>query len=94
MDFTKAIQQATKAGHKLGYSNIDELLSLINGVMTMSPSFDTSALVGCPLNAILDWIMCMPAGFAAFRSPILNAQLKKVLQTWSTFLNSEASAPT
>ncbi len=91
MDFTKAIQQATKAGHKLGYSNIDELLSLINGVMTMSPSFDTSALVGCPLNAILDWIMCMPAGFAAFRSPMLNAQLKKVLQTWSTFLSSEAS---
>lgn len=91
MDFTKAIQQATKAGHKLGYSNIDELLSLINGVMTMSPSFDTSALVGCPLNAILDWIMCMPAGFAAFRSPVLNAQLKKVLQTWSTFLSSEAS---
>jgi phosphatidylserine decarboxylase len=64
---------------------------LINGVMTMSPSFDTSALVGCPLNAILDWIMCAPAGFAAFRSPALNAQLNRVLQTWNKFLNSTKS---
>jgi phosphatidylserine decarboxylase len=91
MDFTLAIEQATAAGHKLGYSNIDELMLLINGVMTMSPSFDTSALVGCPLNAILDWIMCAPAGFAAFRSPALNAQLNRVLQTWNKFLNSTKS---
>ena len=91
MNFTMAIEQATEAGHKLGYSNIDELMQLINGVMTMSPSFDTSALVGCPLNAILDWIMCAPAGFEAFRSPALNAQMKKVLNTWGAFLSSEAS---
>jgi phosphatidylserine decarboxylase len=91
MNFTMAIDQATEAGHKLAYSNIDELMQLINGVMTMSPSFDTSALVGCPLNAILDWIMCAPAGFEAFRSPELNAQMKKVLNTWGIFLSSEAS---
>ena len=91
MDFTVAIEQATNEGHKLGYSNIDQLMILINGVMTMSPSFDHTELVGCPLNAILDWIMCMPAGFAAFRSHELNAQLKKVLQTWNAFLNSSVS---
>lgn len=91
MNFTMAIEQATAEGHDLGYSNIDELMQLINGVMTMSPSFDTSALVGCPLNAILDWIMCVPSGFEAFRSPELNAQLKKVLNTWGDFLNSKDS---
>jgi len=91
MNFTMAIEQATKARHKLGYSNMDELMVLINGVMTTSPSFDKTSLVGCPLNAILDWIMCMPAGFAAFRSPALNAQLKKVLDIWSDFLSSEKS---
>lgn len=91
MNFTMAIEQATAEGHDLGYSTIDELMQLINGVMTMSPAFDTSALVGCPLNAILDWIMCVPSGFEAFRSPLLNAQLKKVLNTWGDFLNSEAS---
>lgn len=91
MNFTMAIEQANGSGCNLGYSNIDELMQLVNGVMTMAPSFDTSALVGCPLNAILDWIMCVPAGFEAFRSPELNAQMKKVLNTWGTFLNSEAS---
>jgi len=91
MDFTMAIEQAMSAGHKLGYTNIDELMLLINGVMTMSPSFDTSALVGCPLNAILDWIMCAPSGFAAFRSPVLNAQLNRVLQSWNKFLSSTKS---
>jgi phosphatidylserine decarboxylase len=91
MNFTMAIEQATEEGHELGYSTIDELIQLINGVMTMAPSFDTSALVGCPLNAILDWIMCVPSGFEAFRSPELNIQLKKVLNTWGDFLSSEAS---
>lgn len=91
MNFTLAIEQATRSKHKLGYSNIDELLQLINGVMTMSPSFDKTSLVGCPLNALLDWIMCAPAGFAAFRSPVLNEQLNKVLQRWSDFLCSEDS---
>jgi phosphatidylserine decarboxylase len=91
MNFTMAIEQATAEGHELRYSTIEELMQLINGVMTLSPSFDTSALVGCPLNAILDWIMCVPSGFEAFRSPELNAQMKKVLNTWGTFLDSEAS---
>jgi phosphatidylserine decarboxylase len=91
MYFTQAINQALDAGYDLGYSTIDELIGLINGVMTYAPPFSTTDLVGCPLNALLDWPMCMPAGFALFRSSALNAQLKRVLNFWCGFLSSPDS---
>jgi phosphatidylserine decarboxylase len=91
MDFTMAIEQAQEEKHELGYSDIDGLMDAINRVMTMSPSFDHSELVGCPINALLDWLMCVPAGYAVFRDPALNAQFKRVLQSWNVFLNSAAS---
>ena len=91
MYFNQAINQALHAGYALGYSTTDELISLINGVMTYAPPYSTSELVGCPLNALLDWPMCMPAGFALFRSPALNAQLKRVLNFWCSFLSSPDS---
>ncbi len=91
MEFTMSIEQALEAGHQMAYSDIDGLMVLINDVMTMSPSFDHTELVGCPLNALLDWIMCTPAGYAAFRSHALNAQLQKILQVWGKFLSSPES---
>jgi phosphatidylserine decarboxylase len=47
--------------------------------------------VGAPLNAVLDFMMDTPAGFAAFRDPIINAMLKKILSAWCAFLCSPAS---
>jgi phosphatidylserine decarboxylase len=91
MYFTQAIEQAIAAGHDLGYRTIDELMALIDVIMTYAPPFDTTELVGCPLNALLDWPMCMPAGFPLFRSPALNAKLKAVLQYWCDFLSGPDS---
>ena len=72
-------------------ASVEQLLSLLNAVLTHAPEFDTSALVGCPLNAILDWSMGTPAGFAAFRHPAINAMLQKIMNVWCEFLRSEAS---
>lgn len=91
MYFTQAIEQAVKAGFHLGYENINELICCINEIMIYAPPFSTSELVGCPLNALLDWLMCMPAGFALFRLPELNIQLKRVLNFWCHFLKSPQS---
>lgn len=71
--------------------SVEQMLSLLNALLTHAPEFDTTALVGCPFNAILDWSMGTPAGFAAFRYPAINAMLKKILDAWCEFLNSEAS---
>ncbi|WP_137936488.1 phosphatidylserine decarboxylase family protein [Chitinivorax sp. B] len=91
MGFTNAINQALAADFDLGYQSIDELVLMINQVITMSSPFSTSELVGCPLNALLDWPMCMPAGFALFREPALNAQLQKILNSWCVYLSSADS---
>lgn len=44
-----------------------------------------------PLNAILDWTMGTPAGFAAYRDPRINNMLKKILDAWCEFLSSSDS---
>ena len=91
MGFTQAIDEALARGYQLGYTNVDELMVLINHVMTYAPPFSNSDLVGCPLNALLDWPMCMPSGFALFRMPALNAQLKRVLNFWCSYLSGPYS---
>lgn len=71
--------------------SVDQMLCLINDVLTEAPGYDESVLVGAPLNAILDWSMGTPAGFAAFRDEKINAMLRKILDAWCQFLNSRES---
>ena len=68
----------------------DQLLRLINEVLTMAPEFGDQA-VTLPLGAILDWTMGTTAGFAAYRDPRVNTILKKILCAWCDFLNSADS---
>lgn len=70
--------------------DVPQLLRLINEVLTMAPEFGENA-VTLPLNAILDWTMGTPAGFAAYRDPRINAILKKILNAWCEFLSSADS---
>jgi phosphatidylserine decarboxylase len=48
-------------------------------------------MVGCPINAILDFPMITPAGLAAFVMPKVNVMICKVLNAWAQYLNSEDS---
>ena len=75
----------------LHYATIEELMQLINALMDYAPPFDTTELVGCPINALLDLPMCVPAGFAFFQFPQVNAGIKAVLDYWSGFLDSPRS---
>jgi phosphatidylserine decarboxylase len=67
------------------------MIQLINGILGTAPTYNRTGLVGFPINAILDWPMNTPAGEVAFLNPALNAQFKKILDTWAAFLNSPAS---
>lgn len=91
MDLTRAIRDAQQAGFDLGYTSIDELMLLVDYLMTYAPPFSEESLIHCPLNALLDWPMCMPSGYALFRDPALNAQLKRVLTVWCGFLSGPHS---
>jgi phosphatidylserine decarboxylase len=68
-----------------------QMLELLNTIMTQAPEYDQSALVGCPINTILDWSMGTAAGMAAFLNQRVSAQLKKVLNAWAQFLRSSDS---
>lgn len=71
--------------------SVEQMLELINAVLTEAPEFNTTELVGAPLNAILDWAMGTPAGFAAFRDERINGMFRRILRAWAEFLDSPDS---
>ena len=72
--------------------NYETMLLLINHILTTAPTYNETGLVGFPINAILDWPMGTPGGFAAFLNDKVNLRLKKILDKWSRFLASPQSA--
>lgn len=67
------------------------MLQLMNEIMTTGSEYNTTELVGFPINAILNWPMATTAGFAAFLNDKVNAQFKKILNEWARFLGSKDS---
>jgi len=89
---TQMIAQVPDAMNRTTHlTSLDQLLLLINELLTQAPTYNATDLVGVPLNAILDGAMGTPAGFAAFRNDAINAMLKKILTVWRQFLSSPAS---
>ena len=68
-----------------------QMLVVMNHVLTRAPDFNTTGMVGFPINAILDFPMITAAGLAAFTMPEVNAVLRKYLDTWKSYLDSPAS---
>jgi len=93
MYFTRMISEVPRTSKYRArhLDSIEQLLGLLNAVLTYVPEFEDSAYVGCPLDAILDWGMGTSAGFAAFRHPTINAMFKKIIAVWCEYLTSEAS---
>ncbi|HUS21992.1 MAG TPA: phophatidylserine decarboxylase associated domain-containing protein, partial [Aeromicrobium sp.] len=79
-----------KAYTKRHLESVDQLLRLIDEVLTMAPEFGEQS-VTIPLGAILDWTTGTASGFAFYRDPRVNAMLKKILTVWSEFLSSPSS---
>lgn len=91
MNLSRAIDEALHAGFDLGYSTIDELMTIVDYLTTYAPPFNASVPIATPLNLVLDWPMCMPSGYAVFRDPAFNAQLRNVLSFWCGFLSGPHS---
>lgn len=94
MLFTAMLVQAPYAKDPTGQPQVrtvDKMLALFNAIMTKAPEWNDTGLVGFPINAILDWAMGTQAGFAAFLNDAVNAQFKKMLNEWGTFLRSADS---
>ncbi|MDB2385629.1 phosphatidylserine decarboxylase family protein [Polaribacter sp.] len=70
----------------------NQMLDLINAIMSQPPEYNNTGLVGFPINAILDWSMGTVAGYIAFIDPQVNDKFKAILQYWGDFLTSNTSA--
>jgi phosphatidylserine decarboxylase len=71
--------------------NYHQMLVVINHVLTTAPTYNTTGMVGFPINAILDFPMITPAGLAAFTMEKVNSMFRKVLSVWTQFLDSQDS---
>ena len=65
---------------------VDEMLSMINSAIQRPPDFDETALVACPINAILAHAMTTYEGSSVFLDERVNAQLKNILNYWGKYL--------
>jgi len=66
-------------------------ISLLNCIMTYTPEYSDDALVGFPINALINWPMATTAGFACFLNDKVNKAFKLILNYWGEFLKSPAS---
>lgn len=93
MGVTRMIDQVPpgRAYRTRHVDNVEELLQLIDAVLTVAPEYGDSTMVMLPLAAILDWTMATPAGYAVYRDPRMNRFLHDVLGVWSDFLSGPDS---
>lgn len=72
------------------------MCQVLNYLLTCAPAWThrdyVSGTVGLPFNAIFDWPMGTPSGWAAFLDPTVNEHLKEILNHWGTYLQTPASA--
>lgn len=74
------------------FRDYHELLLVLNRLIQRAPEFNTTGLVGTPINAVLDYPMGTRAGYVLFNDPRVNAKMKGILDYWGRYLQSEDSS--
>eukprot|EP01130_Rhizamoeba_saxonica_P012055 TRINITY_DN5044_c0_g1_i1.p1 TRINITY_DN5044_c0_g1~~TRINITY_DN5044_c0_g1_i1.p1 ORF type:complete len:445 (+),score=120.67 TRINITY_DN5044_c0_g1_i1:33-1367(+) len=69
----------------------DMFFEMLNEIVTTSPAFNDTVMVGTPMNGLLAVSMATEAGVALFHDTLFNAEFKKVLDSWNVFLKSAES---
>lgn len=96
-DFVLTLDQATQEqirdqdGDVLWIPDYDTFFDMLNEIITTSPSFNTTAQVGTPMNGMMAIGMATEAGLALFHDTTFNQQFRTVLNAWNAFLKSPAS---
>ena len=85
--------------------NFAEFLKLLNALMQTAPPcyqkytdkdhdahFSAAGMIGFPINALIDWPMATKSGYAFFSNSLVNQQFKRILDVWTEFVKSPASA--
>lgn len=78
-------------GDAVWIDGYDGFFETLNEIITTSPAFNETMMVGTPMNGFLAVSMATEAGLALFHDTTFNQQFKKVLDAWNTFLKSAKS---
>ncbi len=95
--FVQTLDKETKEtikdtdGDVLWIKDYDSLFEILNEIITTSPSFNRTLMVGTPMNGLLSVSMATDAGLALFHDTTFNLQFRKVLNAWNAFLKSRES---
>ncbi|WP_276804458.1 phosphatidylserine decarboxylase family protein [Lactobacillus hominis] len=68
-----------------------QMLLMLNRIIQRAPEFNTTGLVGTPINAIFDYPMATKAGYVFFMNPQVNMKLRNILDYWGKYLKTEDS---
>lgn len=83
------------AGHHQ-IKDYGHLCQVLNYLLSAAPEWAhrdyAAGTVGLPFNAMFDWPMGTPSGWAVFLDPIVNQHLKAILNAWGSYLQSPSSA--
>ncbi|KAL8788294.1 MAG: hypothetical protein Q9195_007350 [Heterodermia aff. obscurata] len=74
-----------------GLRNYQDMLEKLNVIIQHAPTYTSSLWAGFPINYEFREVMCTESGREAFLNEKVNAQLKKILNEWSSFLDSTDS---
>ncbi len=80
-----------KDGDVLWIDGYDSFFEILNEIVTTSPSFNNTEMVGTPMNGLLAISMATEAGLALFHDTTFNLQFKKVLNAWNSYLKRSDS---
>ena len=69
-----------------------DMLEALDVIIQQAPAYTTSWAAGFPINYEFREVMCTESGRVAFLNEKVNAQLRKILNAWSSFLDSSGSA--
>ena len=71
--------------------NYKQMLLMLNRIIQRALEFNTTGLVGTPINAILDYPMATKAGYVFFMNPKINEKLRDILNYWGKCLQTPDS---
>ncbi|KAL8915167.1 MAG: hypothetical protein Q9171_000286 [Xanthocarpia ochracea] len=69
----------------------EALLRHLDDIIVRAPEFNTTVMMGFPINALLAYPMATSSGIVAFLHEKVNIQIQKILNTWAIFLSSPES---
>jgi phosphatidylserine decarboxylase len=87
----KTRKEIREDGDVVWIESYDSLFEILNEIISTSPSFNSTVMVGTPMNGLLAVSMATEAGLALFHDATFNHHFRHVLNDWNTFLKSTAS---